>query len=185
MAAHKAQLVAQRYAKALAGLWSDKKKGPAVREELRKIVALIESHKELRGVVSSRIITGDKIAVVIQDISEKLGLSSSTQKALRLLAEMKRLGALAEIVNRWEELDLVESGTLPLVVESSYGLEAKEKTRIEEKFQSLLGKTVKASYALNSALIGGIRISAAGRTYDGSLKGWLNHLESRLVEGRL
>ena len=176
--------VANRYAKALAGTWPGKK-GTPIREELRQVEKIISQHAELKKVVSSRVFSGETVAQVMADIAEKMKLSKESRQALRLLSEMRRVAALSPIIDRWEEIDLIDSGTVPLIVESSHELEAKERAKVEEKFKGILGKEISAKYELNKKLIGGVRIQAGGRTYDGSLKGWLGSLEGKLVEGRM
>jgi len=78
---------------------------------------------------------------------------------------------------------LDSANVVSLKVETATSLEADEKKQIEDKFTKILGKRVEANYQVDPALIGGLRVTAAGRTYDGSLTGWLNSFEESLISG--
>jgi len=78
----------------------------------------------------------------------------------------------------------LESGNVvSLSVETATSLETDEKKKIEDRFTKILGKKVEASYKVDPALLGGLRVTAAGRTYDGSLTGWLSSFEESLITG--
>lgn len=99
------------------------------------------------------------------------------------MSSAKRLGLLASVAERLQLILLESTNVMPLIVETATTLEADEKKKIEEKFQTLLGKKVEATYIVVPSLIGGLKATAGGRTYDGSLVGWLNSFEDSLISG--
>ena len=98
---------------------------------------------------------------------------------------MRRLGHLPGIANRLHLLLLESAGTVPLDVNAAVALTAEEKDKVERRFAKMLGKKVEANYTVDASLIGGLRVTVGGRTYDGSLAGGLNNFEEQLVGGRL
>jgi len=70
-----------------------------------------------------------------------------------------------------------------LKVKTAEELDDSHKSKIEQRFGKILGKKVEARYEIDPSLIGGLRVDAGGRTYDGSVDGWLTSFEERLVGG--
>jgi F0F1-type ATP synthase delta subunit len=70
-------------------------------------------------------------------------------------------------------------------VASSHGLSADEKKSIETRFSKILGNPVEATYLVDPKLVGGVKVTAAGKTYDGTISGWLGQFEEILVGGNV
>ena len=117
------------------------------------------------------------------DLVSKAKLSAEALKVLLTLSSAKRLDHLSAISDRLQLILLESANVIALQVETATTLESEEKKKIEDKFQKILGKKVEASYKVDPALIGGIKATAGGRTYDGSLVGWLNSFEENLISG--
>ena len=65
-------------------------------------------------------------------------------------------------------------------VESAAPLEAGERKTIEEGLTRRYGRTFETTFAVEPALIGGMRLSAGSDVYDGSIRGRLAALAARL-----
>jgi F0F1-type ATP synthase delta subunit len=64
-------------------------------------------------------------------------------------------------------------------------LSNEEKKVLEGRFAKVLNSPVSASYLVTPALVGGLKVTANGKTYDGTLSGWLNQVEEVLVGGNI
>ncbi len=175
--------IAGRYAKALFDELKGKSHGEKVVEELGKFAALTAEHKELSLLIGSPGFSEAQKTAVITDVAEKMRLSKESIQILKSISRMGRTPYLAGIVKRLRVKLLESEGIQPIHVWTADTVAADEKTHIEEKFAKLLGRKVEATYESNPQLVGGLRVVAGGRTYDGTVAGWLGELQERLVEG--
>ena len=178
--------VASTYAKAVFDAvhkGSDRSVIQRVIDELSVFSQIVNGHNELRHVLATSVFCKAARAMVIEDLFAKLKLSDETKRVALVLSAMKRLGQVAGISEKLKLLLLDSLNTVSLQIETSFALEALEKEKVETSFQKILGKEIEASYVVDASLIGGLRVTAAGKTYDGSLSGWLNAFEEKLVGG--
>ncbi|NBV51004.1 hypothetical protein EBR78_07275, partial [bacterium] len=106
--------------------------------------------------------------------------AADAAEAAALVAEVAALAAEVAAA-----VALAAADVAALDVESSEELPAADRKKIEEQFSKLLGKKVEAHYSIQSQLLGGLRVTAAGRTYDGTLSGWLEKMEEKIMGGHL
>jgi F-type H+-transporting ATPase subunit delta len=175
--------VSQRYAKAIFDYLKDESKVRSLISELKEFALLLESHIELSLVLTSDVYAEAERILVVADLIAKAKLSLEAKKVLSVLCVAKRLDHVASIAQRLQLILLESANVVSLNIETATNLEADEKKKIEEKFQTILGKKVEASYKVDPSLIGGIKATAGGRTYDGSLMGWLHSFEENLISG--
>lgn len=177
--------VSRRYAKAIADFFGDEAKIRAAIGEFTEFAQIMDKNPELHQVLSSEVFGEKEREGVIEDLASRLKLSADTKKILLVLSNMRRLGQLLGITNRLHQLLLESAGTVPIEVNAAVALTAEEKEKVERRFAKMLGKKVAADYTVDASLIGGLRVTASGRTYDGSLAGGLSNIEEQLVGGRL
>ena len=175
--------VSQRYAKAIFDHLKNADKIRTVANELSEFAVMIEDHAELTLVLTSDVYSEEIRKNIVEDLATKTKLSEDAKKALLILSSAKRLDHLKGVSEKLQQILLESANVTALNIESATTLEAEEKKKIEEKFKTILGKKVEANYKVDPNLIGGLRVTAAGRTYDGSLTGWLNSFEENLISG--
>lgn len=175
--------VASRYAKALFDDLKGKSHANSVLAELERFAKVVTEHKELRLLIASPGFSEAEKTAVVSDITAKMVLSKEAGQILRGLSHMRRLDQLAGILQRLRIKLLESGGVQPIQVSVATAFSEDDRKSIEAKFEKLLGKKVEATYEANSHLVGGLRVVAGGRTYDGSLAGWLDSLQESLVEG--
>lgn len=183
MAAH--DKIARRYAIAISDFLGEAGKSKKVVEELNAFAGVINQNAELKKVVSSEVFSTQDKSHVAEDIAKKMGLTEEGQKVIRLLAEQGRLRVVGQIASHLHRLVLAGSGVVPLRVRTATELPKSHQTKVEEKFSKLLGQKVEASYEVEPGLIGGLQVEAAGRTYEGTVVGWLTDLEERIAGGTI
>lgn len=174
--------VSHRYAKAffdfLGGKAEEVKK---VSAELEKLADCVDTHQELARVLNSEVFSTEVRAEIASDLTKKLKLSENAAKLVRLIALQGRTKFLRRIAEQMNLLALEATGIVPLRVHTAQDLTKPQQTKIEQKFSKVLGKEVEARYEVDATLIGGVRVEAAGRTYEGSVAGWLNEFEEALA----
>ena len=175
--------VANRYAKALFDELQGQKTASKTLAELSRFASVIKEHKELSMLIQSPGFSEGEKTGVIEDLVAKLKLSTQASQILISLARMGRIDQLPGIVTRLRVKLLTSEGIQPIHVVTADTLSAEDKKAIEEKFSKVLGGKVEASYDANPTLVGGLKVMAGGRTYDGTIAGWLDEMQERLVEG--
>lgn len=163
--------VASRYAKALFDDLRGKTHAESVLGELEKFSKIVSEHKELRLLISSPGFSEPEKTGVVVDIAERMQISKEAKRILRGLSHMGRLDQLQGILRRLRIKLLESEGVQPIQVSLAAAAGEEDRKQIELKFEKLLGKKVEATYETNPHLVGGLRVVAGGRTYDGSLAG--------------
>ena len=175
--------VASRYAKALLDQFKGSKDADSVLAELEKFSAVIDGHAELTLLISSPGFSEEDKTAVVLAVAEKLKLSKPTVEVISGISKMGRLNALTAILERFRVSLRESEGVQPIQVWTAEAVSADDKKHIENKFEKLLGKKVEATYESSPGLVGGLKVVAGGRTYDGTVSGWLATLQDSLVEG--
>lgn len=177
--------VSYRYGKAFFDILKSDSNAPTVLEEFRAFSRAVDKNSELKFVVSTPAFQDDERRAVITDVLAKMKVGDLARRMLLTLSDLKRLGHLDSIVDRLTTLFLENQNTVLLKVQAAGNLDGEAKKNIEAKFGKILGKKVEAQYEVDPSLIGGLRIVAGGRTYDGSIDGWLTSFEERLSGGHV
>ncbi len=172
-----------RYGKAIFDSIKNESTVRTVAKELGAFGEMMNSNKDLKALGASQAFSEKQKREVVEDLCAQMGVSPETKKVLVVLSEMKRLSAVKDISERLNVLLLNAASIVPLSVQSSNQLEDSDKNKIENKFSQVLGKKVEATYHVDPGLLGGLKVTAGSRTYDGSIEGWLVELEERLMGG--
>jgi len=176
---------APRYAKAIFDSLKDDAKIRAVLKELESFSHLVKQNAELERVFGTEMTHQDQRRTIIEDLTAKMGLSDLAKRILLVISEAKRLEALPAIVDKLRLMLLESANVVPVQITAATALNSEEMQKIEQRFNKILGKKVEASYVVDSGLIGGLRVTAGSRTFDGSLAGWLATFEEQLVGGAI
>lgn len=175
--------IAARYAKAIFDYLGEPSRREAVARELAQIGRLSVESRELGLLFSLAIFSDEKRRAIIDDLAGRLSLSEDTRRILRVLSRSRRLNEVQRIAERLHDLILKSEEIVAIRVESAFSLDSSAKSLIESRFGSMLNKKIEAIYVEDPSLIGGVRVTAGGKTYNGSIAGWLQNFEERLVGG--
>ncbi len=173
--------VAQKYAKAIFEQYPKAAVLEVILKGLTSFNEQVEKHPDLKKVATLISFSGESRAAVVGDIGAKLGLTKETLQVLNLLGVSNRLANLPNIISGLQQILWKSAGQVALEVESALELNADQKKKVESKFQQLFGKEVVASYSLDKALLGGIRVRAMGKSFDGTISGWLDSFKESLA----
>jgi len=179
----RSEKVAIRYAKALFDSIGDRNKAMNIVKELETFANQVESHDELKFALSAPLFVASQRRELIEDLVSKMKLSDFARKVLLVFSAMKRLDYTAAIAEKLKLLLLEASGVALIKIETASSLSDSELKKLSTKFKDLLGKDVEASLEVNPALMGGLRVAAGGRIYDGTLSTELATLKEQLVGG--
>ena len=173
--------VASRYARALVEVVLEQKLDPdRAREQLNSIVAAVHESDKLRRVWASPAILPDQKRAVLDAIAGEIGLVRPVRNFVAVLIDHRRVAMLDEIARQFEvELDS-QLGFAEAEISSSRQLLPEEKRDLELQVERLTGKKVRARYAADPKLLGGVVIRVGSTIYDGSVRGQLEKMRQQL-----
>ena len=172
-----------RYARALVELVLEEKVSEKVRSELQEFKKLLEDSKELKELLFKKVFSGQEKTTVLKSVLEKLSLSDLTQKFLLYLAKQNRAHLFFDIMQEFEQKMDEHTGISKAYVLTAVPLSKPLQKKVEERFESWMGKKLEVTYDVNPSLIGGIVAKVGHHILDGSVLTQLHDLKNQLEQG--
>jgi F-type H+-transporting ATPase subunit delta len=175
--------VATRYANALADVVTAG--GSPLRPEdavaqLRAFEAALRSSPELQNALVTPAVPGSRKKAVVGRIVDVLQLSGIARNFLFVLVDHRRIASLSDIIHSFELVVDERLGFARAEIASASALTAPQSAALNQRLERLTGKRIRARYAVDSGLIGGVVARIGSTVYDGSVRGQLKSLERRL-----
>jgi F-type H+-transporting ATPase subunit delta len=149
--------------------------------EAQQIAALADESKELREVWDNPSIAAEQKRAVLDAIVQRAGLSRPVRNFVAVLIDKRRTRFLSEIVKQFAH-DLNDRlGIAEAEVTTARALSPEERAELEADLSRVTGKTIRAKYEQNPALLGGAIARVGSTVYDGSVKGQLERIRQQLV----
>ena len=96
---------------------------------------------------------------------------------LNVLLEHRDINVLLSAIDEFRSLYEDYMNVADAVVTSVVELTDEQKKKLISKLSIVTGKRIRATYVIDSSLIGGLSVTVDGRLYDGSIKKNLNNLK--------
>ena len=171
---------ARRYARALLDVAVQQGDPGALRRELASTATLLAAHKELQTALAHPTLPAEAKKRLVEAVWGRRA-SVLLTRLLTLLAERGRLGLLPAIEQSFAALWNAQRGVLAAEAVSAVPLDESQKKAVAAALRQATGKDVELQARADPALLGGLVVNMAGRTYDGSVRGRLRALRERLV----
>jgi F-type H+-transporting ATPase subunit delta len=171
--------LSRRYARALLDVALAKDEAGAVDAGLRSAVATIAGHAELRAVLQHRALSAEKKRGIVAGIWKE-GLVA---RLLVMLAERNRLELLPAIAEAFEKAWNESRGIASAEAVSATPLSEGQAQALRAAVAAILNLNVELKARVDPSLLGGVRLSVGGRTYDGTVRTRLRALRDRLAAG--
>jgi len=176
-------VVATRYANALV----DVVLGPgstldpaATLTQLKEISEMIEGSPDLRTALHSPAISPARNRAVVADLLAPMNVPAQISNFLYVVINHRRVADFPSIVEAFEVLADERLGLVRVDVTSAKPLNDSQRARIEAEISQLAGKKAKLRYSQDPALLGGVVARVGSTVYDGSVRGQLDRLRTRL-----
>ena len=176
-------VVAARYANALVYVVTDPKTGLSssqVLADLRAIQQLIADSKELRAALESPAVAPSKKRAVMARLLAPMNVSQQVRNFVFVVIDHRRSGEFASIVEAFESLLDERLGFVRADVASAHELTALQRANLEAQVTKIAGKAAKLRFTTDPALIAGVVARVGSKVYDGSVRGQLDRLRSKL-----
>lgn len=171
---------ARRYARALLDVALQQGDPEALRRELRETAALLAAQKDLRSALEHPALSAEAKKKVIGAVWGTRA-SPILRRLLGLLADRGRIALLGAIEGSFTALWNAHRGVVAAEAVSAAALDEAQTRAVAETLRKATGKDVELATRVEPALLGGLMVKMAGKTYDGTVRGRLRGLRQRLV----
>lgn len=145
-----------------------------------ELLSLVAGDEAVARILRSPRVSVEQRVELIRSITGK-ELDAGGDNFVRLLAANGRLPLLPEIRKQYEALRAEAEGRIDAQVISARKMEDKQQKRIADALQKRFEREVRLHCEVDESLLGGAIIRAGDRVIDGSLRGRLRRLGSRLA----
>lgn len=163
--------VARPYAEAVFKLAVEQKALTAWSEALQLLVTVV-THPDVVQAIDNPKSTAEALETVLLSIVGE-NVSPSARSFVSVLVENKRLTLLPEIAHQFEQLKLVSEHEVEAHIATAFSLKDTELAEITARLVSRFGCKVRATVSLDSALLGGVKITVGDEVIDASVQGKL------------
>ena len=174
--------VATRYANALADVLANAHADAAAAvAQLKDFEQLMASSHDLKEALHTPAVPASRKRAVAGKIGGILNVSPLIRNFLFVLIDHKRIISLREII---ESLELVldeRAGIERAHVSTAHAMNEAQRAALTSELEKLTGKRIRAEYAVDASLIGGVVAKVGSTVYDGSVRGSLRKMERRLA----
>jgi F-type H+-transporting ATPase subunit delta len=175
------QIVARRYASALADVVIERGESREVKEELTGWERLFESSESLQEVFRNPTIPLDRKRAVLNKLIERTRPRPTTVNFLKVLLQNQRLTDLAAINRKFAEVLDVRAGMLAATVTTARSVPADARQKLHATLSSLTGSNVRVNFATDPELIGGLVTRIGSTVYDGSVRNHLQQIKEKMA----
>jgi len=173
--------VTSTYARAFADVVFDQRLDPAkTLLEAQSVAQLAASSRELREVLEAPSIPAEQKRALLDAIVARAGFSRSLRNFVAVLIDHGRIKFLEPIVKEFGHELNRRMGFVEAQVISARELGTAERSALEAQVAKLTGHKVRARYAQDSSIIGGVIVKVGSMIYDGSVKGQLERIREAL-----
>jgi F-type H+-transporting ATPase subunit delta len=176
--------VVNRYANALADVVLSPDSGvqpPQAVAQLRAFDEVVSSSSDLRSVLSSPAIPVARKRAIIKEIAAKMGFATVMRNFVLVVNDHRRAAALAQIVDAFETIIDERLGFVRAEVRSATELDNNQQGELSGRLGQLAGAPVRIKFAVDPDLIGGVTARIGSTVYDGSVRGRLAGMRTRLT----
>jgi F-type H+-transporting ATPase subunit delta len=174
--------LATRYAKALLEVAEARAAAAALelRDELRGFVAALEGHEPLRRALAHPSLASESKRKIVQALAERAQATPLVRRLVDVLAIRDRLSLLGEVSTAYARLANAAHGVVMAEVVSAAPLLPAQRQALVAAVSGVAG-AVELRSEVDPLLVGGLVLTVAGRTYDGSVSARLGALRRRLA----
>ena len=176
-------VVSARYARALVEVVTapGSKVDPAqVLSQLRAVQELIQSSAVLQNALASPAVAPSRKRAVMRRLMEPMGALDKVRNFVYVVIDHRRAHELASIVDAFETLLDEHLGFVAAEIQSATPLTDAQRATLEIQVSRIAGKKAKLKFSSDPTLIGGVIAHVGSTVYDGSVRGQLERLRTRL-----
>jgi F-type H+-transporting ATPase subunit delta len=169
--------LAGRYAIALYELAEQDGSLDRIAEDLQSLKGMIAESEDLRRLVRSPVIGWEEQHRALDAILDKAGAQDLTRKFVGMVAQSRRLFALADMCEAFLAERARRRGEVTARVTTATALSDAQSKALGDQLKKALGSTVTIDATVDPSLLGGMIVQVGSRMVDTSLRTKLNKLQ--------
>lgn len=173
--------VATRYAKALLDLAKEEQSLDEVYKDIQQVVAVIQSHAELRAVLENPIIKQDKKQNILSEVFGKT-LQDQILRFFNIMIQKGRAGLIYGLGKEFINLYYQEKNIQKASVTSAAPLSDEHLGELKKILEQETGSSILLEHIVQPDIIGGLIVRVGDRQIDASVSGKLDRLEKHFKE---
>lgn len=175
------QMIARRYASALADVVLERGEAKEVQAELETWSEILQENSTLQEVFRNPTIALDQKRAVLSKLIERAQPRPTTANFLKVLLQNQRLTELGEINRRFAEILDERAGMVAAVVTTARPVAESAQKNLLAKLDSLTRKKVRVNFEQDPELIGGLVTRIGSTVYDGSVRTQLQQIKEKMA----
>ncbi len=181
------EIIARRYALALAEHARGEGKFPEVQADLKHIAAILEMtaesgyEPEFAKFLSSPSASLEEKLGLTRKVVEELGIGKIVNDFIGVLIRHGRAGIMLKVIRQFAEMAGELTGELSAVVQTARPLSEDQTNRLSEALAGALGSPVRMHQRIEPGLLAGAKITVGEKTFDGTVLGRLDRLRHKLT----
>ncbi|AKT44221.1 F0F1 ATP synthase subunit delta [Chondromyces crocatus] len=173
--------IARRYARAIFEIGKEAGTLPRLAQEISEFSATYGGHEELRTVLDNPLLPEAQRDALLVELCNRMSLSETTQRTLRLLGQRRRLPALPDIARQLSRLADEDQSLVRAVVTSAGPLGEAYLARLRTEIEKATGKKVTITHKQDPSLIAGVVTKIGDQVIDGSVRARLSNFRESLL----
>jgi len=175
------QMVARRYASALADVVLEKGEAAPVQQELAAWEELIRLNPNLQEVFRNPTVALDQKRAVLNKLIERARPRQTTANFLKLLLQNQRLTELGDINRKFIEILDERAGMIAATVTTARTVPKSSQQQLQATLTSLTSRKVRLNFEIDADLIGGLVTRIGSTVYDGSVRNHLQRIKEKMA----
>jgi len=176
--------IARNYAEALLAAARHQNAVDRCGELLDAVAGVLASDPVARGVLMSpRIAKTDKQRLIERALADVA--PPAFVRFLQAVVQRGRQGMIADIATEYAQLVDAHLDRVHAVVSTARPADGALQDAIVRRLGAVFGRSVRAHFRTDPALVGGVVVRAGDRVFDGSLRRRLKQLKQRMMDAQL
>ena len=175
------QMIARRYASALADVTLQRREATDVQHELQQWEELLQSNAALQEVFRNPTIALDQKRAVLNKLIERAKPRPTTTNFLKVLLQNHRLTELPEINRKLAEILDERAGMVAATVTTARPVQDNIQRSLEQRLIAVTQKKVRLNFEQDPDLIGGLVTRIGSTVYDGSVRNQLQLIKEKMA----
>jgi len=175
------QMIARRYASALADVILERGEAKDVQHELQLWEAVLQSNATLQEVFRNPTIALDQKRAVLNKLIDRAKPRPTTTNFLKVLLQNQRLTELPEINRKLAEILDERAGMVAATVTTARPVPDNIQRSLEQRLTTVTQKKVRLNFEHDADLIGGLVARIGSTVFDGSVRNQLQQIKERMA----
>ncbi|HUD70874.1 MAG TPA: ATP synthase F1 subunit delta [Dongiaceae bacterium] len=182
----KAVAVAGRYARALAESVgeSDIEALDTAGRQLDLLARVLSADPAIARFFDSPTTRAAEKQAALETLARGAGLDDLMQRFLGVVADHRRVAAIAAIAAEFRALHDAVAGIVPAEATVAVAMGGAESEVFQKALEKMTGRRVRLTVKVDPEIVGGVRTRIGSTVYDGTVRNKLQALHQRLAEAR-